>query len=1089
MVYTPRVVGSDRPGVQPIQPQQVQPLQDKSSDLLKGAAQANVYSYNMMQQGVQNLADLTNKTTENAIARNDMATKVAVTAAQYAGQSQAKLAQELGNISEVMQRWDASNTQKKQYKEQMARQLEKDKVEAERYEYDKWMNELKYSEGLQLQVYDRQTEEKAKIREQVIKETLAKQEQHYNEQEAAAFVEIQDVMTTLQQDAYTNNPLYVRNKLLEVVGKYDVRPEKIPSLLAPGYTMLQGVDKEQFTKRQEYADKVQTQLLAQQKFKLANKMSGALARLKNDYSGDVQPLLDEIATQVKDFVKENPSMGVLEAITLQNYALEEANKSVTISAENREKIRQQLNDNNAFINALGIELEDLNAGGQGIQQYQAKLRALAITHNIPIEEAKDLGNPLQAREFMLEQQELSSKLRKLQEEGQLQDLPQVNLSDMQVGTLAWYFHKHPDQYNAIKNGAGNFKQDPIFLRAEGVMTSYKAFAEKKNAAQAEYRRIELAQRAFGEDTLKASRGVQNPQSGDFKSQIEQKIQVYFGGVDTSTLNPEAYATWEAFRKAGNDLFDKQKAGVQNSYAEEYKIMQQYGLHEGEKSAQFTQAKYDAIRKQIDTVHQNYQPQQQQVGTQPNFNQGAPSKISTQFAKAVYRGTPIATPFRAGTVIQIGDGHGAAGSPHHGRNRPHGGLDIAVKEGTPLIATGNGVVVTSKWQNPGNKKEGYGYFVDIKLDDGSIQRFGHLQGSFVKPGQRVSAGQVFGKAGNTGRSTGSHLHWEFRRSAGGGFENTLDPISNANRMISTIGTIRPRDDNTSWQSGYNPYGGSHPDNLGAVIPKNAVPLWGGTYILNGKIYEATKARDSGGVDTSQFPPNPNGKPVEQSYNRRNPVKGTALQRDKIGYKPANDNNPNHNFHYAVLARDNEFRKALHTTAKNLGIPSVWLADIIAFETGGTFRPDIDNGVGYVGLAQFGDLTAKDMNTTRGELAKMTRAQQMKYVEWHIKNQMRYAGIKSIDNIETALALVFGGHGLAKKFADNPKSAGDVSDINTSFKGYLNQLGRHGGRRYNHFFTSRRENAAKIAHTKYVDGCPMCNQMIASNTNITPHDGQA
>lgn len=1075
MVYTPRVVGSDRPGVQPIQPQQVQPLQDKSSELLKGAAQANVYGYNVMQQGVQSLAELTNKTTENAIARNDMATKVAVTAAQYAGQSSAKLSQELGNISEVMYKWDASNTQKKQYKDQMKRQQEKDAQEAARYEYDKWFNELKYSEGLQLQVHDRQTAEKDKVREQVVKETLAKQERFYNEEEAKAFVEIQDVMTTLPQDAYTSNPLMVRNKLLAVIGKYQVRPEKIPELLRPGYTMLHEVDKEQFDKRQDYADKVQTQLLAQQKYVLANKMSGALARLKNDYSGDVQPIIDEISTHVQSFVKENPSMGVLEALTLQNFALEEANKSVTISAENREKIRSQLNNNAAFVNELGLELERLNSGEQGIEQYKFKLDSLATKYNIPMERAEDLGNPLAAREFMLEQQEITSKLRELQEKGQLNDMPQVELSDMQVGTLAWYFHKHPDQYNAVKNGEGRFSKDPIFLRAEGVMQSYQKFSEKKKQAELEINRLELQHRAFGEDTLKAAQGTQDPKAGDFKSQITQKIQVYFGGMDTSNLNAEAYATWEEFRKAGNELFERQKAAIRNTYAEDYSIMQQYGLHEGDKSAQFTKAKYDAIRKQIDTVHQTVNPPGQQgMGATPNFNNGVPAKSSTQFAKAVYRGTPILTPFKAGTVIKLGHGHGAAGSPNHGRNRPHAGLDIAVQEGTPLVATGSGVVVSSQWENPGNKKQGYGYYVDIKYDDGSIQRYSHLQGAFIAPGQRVSPGQVFGKAGNTGRSSGPHLHWEFRRDSSGGFNNSLDPIANANRLISTVGTVRPRDDNTSWQSSYNPYGGTHSNNLGAVIPKNAVPLWGGAYLLDGKV---------------QYSNNSAPQPIEQSYNRRNPVQGSAVPRDKVGFKPERDNNPSHNFHYAVLAKDNDFRKALHRTANNLNIPAVWLADIIAFETGGTFRPDIDNGLGYVGLAQFGDATAKDMKTTRAALSKMTRAQQMKYVEMHIRNQMRYAGIQSIDNVETALALVFGGAGLAKSFAKDPHKAGNISDVNTSFKGYLNELGRHGGRRYAHIYSNRRNNVAKIVHEKYVDGCPMCNQLVASNSPIVPHEGQA
>lgn len=215
--------------------------------------------------------------------------------------------------------------------------------------------------------------------------------------------------------------------------------------------------------------------------------------------------------------------------------------------------------------------------------------------------------------------------------------------------------------------------------------------------------------------------------------------------------------------------------------------------------------------------------------------------------------------------------------------------------------------------------------------------------------------------------------------------------------------------------------------------------------------------------------------------------SSMPRTKAGFSTAKDNNPSMNYHYNVLAKDNEFRTALHKTANNLNIPAVWLADIMAFETGGSFNPGIDNGVGYTGLIQFGDAAAKDVGTTRANLAKMSRAKQMQYVEKYYKIQMKYAGITSIDNIETALALVWGGSGLVKRFQKNPDSVRAVSDQNTNFKGYLDELGRHGGRKYAHYFNERRGNMAKVIHTRYSDGCATCNQMIASNSKITPHEG--
>ncbi len=1070
-IYTPRVVGSDRPGVQPIQVQQAPQIQNRASELLQGAAQSSQYAYNIAQQGVESLAKMTQQHTDDAIKRNEAATRVAVTSAQYAGQSQAKLAQELGNLSQGLQQWDTNNQRKKEVKFQQEQQIKKDAVEQERYEYDKWFKELQYSEDLQLKVDDRLTARKEKAIAEAMKLQEAQQLKQYEEEEAKAFIAIRDQMVGMNESAYRDNPLLVRNKLLETISNYNVRPEKIAELLRPAYEQLEGIGTEQFKARQDYADKVQTQLLEQQKYIIANKMSGAFARLKTDRTGDVKPILDEISGHVATFIQENPGMGVLDGITLQNYVLQEANKNITISVDARAEIRARLDKNAGFVNELGREVETFNSGGMGIAEYKMKLHDLAAKYEIPLEEAKELGNPLAVQEFILEQKDVEKKIRELEEAGQT--VPDANLSDMQVGTLAWYFHKHPDQYNAIKNGEGEFKNDPTFLRAEGVMQSYKKFAETRQSVSVNIARLERQQAAFGEETLRAAQGTPES-SNDFKKKIESQIQVYFGGVDTSAMNPQAYATWEAFRKAGNELFEREKAALQDSYREDYAILQQYGLHEGEKSIQFSKAKYDAIRKQIDDTHRAAQPASFTPGASPNFRGGV-SRNSTQYARAEYQGTPILTPFRAGTQMKLGDGHGGAGSPHHGRNRPHAGLDIAVKEGTPLVATGSGVVTISQWQNPNNKKEGYGYYVDIKYDDGRIERYSHLSGSYLQVGQRVNPGQVFAKSGNTGRSSGAHLHWEFRRSSSGGFESSSDPISGANKLLSTVGTVRPRDDNTSWENEYNPYGGTSDKGLQMVIPKNAQPLWKGAYFLDGKIHYVDNPGRS--------------KPANQAYNMKNFVVGSSMERTKTGFKATRDNTGSKNFLYKALAEDGAFRRELHRVATNLNVPAVWLADIMAFETGGTFDPGKDNGLGYTGLIQFGDAAAKDVGTTRAALAKMSRAEQMKYVEKYYRKQMQYAGIKSIDNIETMLAVVWGGAGLVKKFATDPASTNNVRDVNTTFKGYLDKLGSHAGRRYNHYFASRRSNIAKVIHTHYEDGCPVCNQMIASNTPIVPHEGQA
>ncbi len=98
-------------------------------------------------------------------------------------------------------------------------------------------------------------------------------------------------------------------------------------------------------------------------------------------------------------------------------------------------------------------------------------------------------------------------------------------------------------------------------------------------------------------------------------------------------------------------------------------------------------------------------------------------------------------------------------------RAHEGIDMAGPTGTPIFATGDGVVIFAGWQR------GYGNLIKIQHELGTETRFGHLSKIRVKVGQKVSRGARIGDMGNTGRSTGSHLHYEVRVNG-----RAVDPMS-------------------------------------------------------------------------------------------------------------------------------------------------------------------------------------------------------------------------------------------------------------------------------------------------------------------------
>ncbi|WP_322893761.1 MULTISPECIES: M23 family metallopeptidase [unclassified Yoonia] len=88
-------------------------------------------------------------------------------------------------------------------------------------------------------------------------------------------------------------------------------------------------------------------------------------------------------------------------------------------------------------------------------------------------------------------------------------------------------------------------------------------------------------------------------------------------------------------------------------------------------------------------------------------------------------------------------------------RLHAGTDFAGPVGTPLYATADGVVIHAGWLSS------YGRLIKIRHDFGIETRFAHLNTIDVKVGQRVSRGERIGAMGNSGRSTGPHLHYEVR----------------------------------------------------------------------------------------------------------------------------------------------------------------------------------------------------------------------------------------------------------------------------------------------------------------------------------------
>ena len=101
------------------------------------------------------------------------------------------------------------------------------------------------------------------------------------------------------------------------------------------------------------------------------------------------------------------------------------------------------------------------------------------------------------------------------------------------------------------------------------------------------------------------------------------------------------------------------------------------------------------------------------------------------------------------------GYGKRKAPTKGASTNHRAIDWATPTGTAIWASSGGTVSVAGWQS------GYGYVVYINHPDGNQTRYGHLSKILVSTGQKVKQGQKIALSGNTGRSTGPHLHFELR----------------------------------------------------------------------------------------------------------------------------------------------------------------------------------------------------------------------------------------------------------------------------------------------------------------------------------------
>jgi murein DD-endopeptidase MepM/ murein hydrolase activator NlpD len=151
----------------------------------------------------------------------------------------------------------------------------------------------------------------------------------------------------------------------------------------------------------------------------------------------------------------------------------------------------------------------------------------------------------------------------------------------------------------------------------------------------------------------------------------------------------------------------------------------------------TTKKYDELKKQIYIQSKSYDELVKLASNQ----------------EEMLKHIPAIQPILNRNLTRTASGFGWRIDPVYRTRRFHEGMDFTAPVGTDIYATGNGTVRLAGW------RQGYGNTVEINHGFGYMTLYGHMNQVKVKLGQKVSRGDVIGKVGSTGKSTGPHLHYE------------------------------------------------------------------------------------------------------------------------------------------------------------------------------------------------------------------------------------------------------------------------------------------------------------------------------------------
>jgi murein DD-endopeptidase MepM/ murein hydrolase activator NlpD len=866
--------------------------------------------------------------------------------------------------------------------------------------------------------------------------------------------------------------------------------------------------KEIYEGQQDIAKEITQKRNASNELLLVAPLNGTLGAIKasaNMSREEVDKLWATYNTGIRDILNNTSYSEVVRANAVAT-ALETGLKGM---AESNDSYLRMQQDASAYRNLAAYAAQQrqlVNQSKLPIQEYQDSIRIKALELGVT---GFSVPDPNAEGKFLEERKQTEQNLIELRRKEVLSETEFIEADAAIVGGLAIDSVLDPSGAGSAVRALAKQGADKNAIEAVRVADDFIKFRTTEKPAYDLSRARKATEIANVSKSFNAwfISNTKSPGAAASNPALAKQLEILRG----AGITPEALQGGQLTPAQVNLMQQSSEAVVQSLIAEQTvedtnfvnrnKEFARYGLYLNEADTKASRAsfaaKIDSYNKRKAEIEQDAaqttSPQQQ--GITGTFKNG-PIK---QLTKRSYNGRSMVVPFApnvANSMPDISSGDQMHyGAVRDGGSRSHQGLDFAVATGTEVLSSVTGTVY---YVEPDNGRKGYGLNVGILGGDGLVYHYAHLSAANVIAGQRVEAGEVVALSGESGSPGSQHLHFGVHTKDRSKAFNPEEILAN-----------------------HSAQGGPQPRSAGFTqpsIPRGAVPIGKSKFLLNGKLYDlanpqkaisvATAVKDRGGegaIGNSPLmqltggrtaPPSAGTSNIRSGMQRSagtqqsgatrpalrqvatspaQPVKNSYASNRREDY-PSNVQ-PDHHHGYTKLANDKPLAREINRVANKYNMPGQWLADVIAYESAGTFSPKIDNGMGFSGLIQFGDAILQDLGISRSQLNNSTAAEQMKYVDAYLGLRLRQSGVKEYKGPEWLVAGINQGN-VGIQQVDRKGAAAVLDPQNndgyTTLLKYMQTLGKYSGRQYN-YLGNRSKRTSAVIHTYHRSGCAFCAQL--------------